>query len=81
MENKMLNWLRQHIKETSSADLKKEWQEVEKLFPEGPNAFEYINTIEQNNNFGIICHPPPQSSKTEFTFKLASESFEANFFV
>jgi hypothetical protein len=53
MKSEMLQWLRDYIKETPAQQIQKEWQEIESLGLEGPNAFDYFDFLEY-----VYCPEP-----------------------
>jgi hypothetical protein len=55
----MLEQLKKYILETKPEDIKKEWEKIEQLGFTGPNAFEYIEFL--NDNYKLLlprfCEP------------------------
>jgi hypothetical protein len=55
----MLEQLKKYIRETSSDELRQEWEKVEQLGFTGPNAFEYIEFLNDNYKLFLprFCEP------------------------
>ena len=48
METPMLKWLREHIKNTPKEELRKEWEEIQKMgFSGAPTVKEYLDYVNK----------------------------------
>jgi len=75
----MLNWLKQHIKNTPLDELRQEWKQVEEQFPTGVNAFDYIeNTIKSCH----VNYVPPKLHRCEANiYSNLTSNFSGSFFL
>ena len=59
----MLTWLKEHISATPKEELIREWQEIEKLGFDGPNAVDYIKVVKDIYNISLKdCYPQQKVS-------------------
>lgn len=75
----MLNWLKEYVKNTPISVIQEEWREIEKAFPEGVNAKEYIKYSNALCDFN--CSPPDISNTGFYTkSKKLTSNFSGSFF-
>jgi hypothetical protein len=74
----MLNWLKEYLKETPLETAKSEFKAIQEKFPEGVNAFDYI----EYSKVVYQCNIPPdiQTFEIILTSKLTSD-FSGSFFL
>jgi hypothetical protein len=65
MADEMLNWLKEHIKNTPYDELKKEWDVIESMDLEGPNALEYAKGMNSVYQEAFFYPPPTNNIKTD----------------
>ena len=55
MESEMLMWLESYFQNTPKSQIQEDWKSIKDLKFQGPNAFEYLDFLNQT-----YCYEPPQ---------------------